>query len=198
VSLFGRGDRDHPRWYVDVDNVAVGRLASDYLSGKGHERILCVCDHLGSEAQCDRFQGFCEDQRAKGREPLSVRLQGWIEAIADDDPGDADRFMKALEQTRSTAVFAATGGASMATFAYLSDRGVRIPEECSFVGLDVPSGVPLCAEQLMHMTEIICPGEQLGYEAANLLARRIDGDSPEPAGVLIPPELVERRSVAAI
>ncbi len=76
----------------------------------------------------------------------------------------------------------------------LQRREFRIPDDYSFVGIDVPSTQPESAV----MTEIVCPGRRLGYEAAHLLAKRIEGEATQPTGVLVAPELVERESVATV
>jgi DNA-binding LacI/PurR family transcriptional regulator len=192
ISLFDRGTPRRPRYYVDLDNISVGRLAWEYLSERGHERILSIWTRGLSRAQVHRLKGYRYAVTASGGQPFFLGLHGWSPALGRDDPRDAALLIAALEKSRATAIFAVSGAASMIAYEALGRRSVSIPEQCSFLGIDTPSAT----YQGRFMTQVICPGDDLGYEAASLLARRIDGEIGSPTGVLIQPRITEHRSVA--
>jgi LacI family transcriptional regulator len=194
VSLFDAGEPDQSRWYVDLDNRAVGRLAWEHLTRAGHRRIICLRDRDLEQAAADRIDAFCTAQNDAGVESFILQLHGWNESIGKDDPRDADLLMDALRRTRATAMFGNSGGVSLIAFRELTARGVRIPDDCSLIGIDIPPHQP--AKQAM--TEVICPGEQIGIEAARLLAGRIDGTLRERTYRLVEPIIDERQSVAGV
>ncbi len=194
VSLFDAGEADQPRWYVDLDNRAVGRLASEYLSRAGHRRAICLRDRHLEQAAADRVEAFCETHAAAGGEAVVLQLYGWDETLGRDDPRDADLLIDALRRTRATAMFGNSGGVTVIAFRELAARGVRVPDDCSLIGIDIPPH--LSAKQAV--TEILCPGEQVGLEATRLLAGRIDGELRERTGVLVRPIIEERQSVAGV
>jgi LacI family transcriptional regulator len=193
VSIFDRGDRRHPRWCVDLDHQAVGRLAQQYLAQKGHANVLCLWDWGRSRVELERLEAFRDAQETHGHPFHLMRWRRWEESVIED-PLDAARFVETLESTGATAVFAAGGGSSMKAFQVLRQHGIRVPDDCSLLGMDVPTGV----YEASVITEIVCPGQQLGYEAAQLLVRRIDGKCPEPTAILVEPTITERQSVASI
>jgi LacI family transcriptional regulator len=193
VSIFDRGDRRHPRWYVDLDHEAVGRLAQQYLAQKGHTNVLCLWDWGRSHTELERLKAFRDAHRAQGHRFHLMRWGRWSESVIVD-PHDAARLIEAIKSTGATAIFAAGGGSSMKAFQVLRIHEVRVPDDLSLLGMDVPTGV----YEASIITEVVCPGQQLGYEAARLLARRIDGECAEPTAILVEPEIIERRSVAAI
>lgn len=198
VSIFKRASASSPQWFVDLDNRRVGSLAWEYLYGKGHRNALCVWDHRATPAAVERIRGFREAQLASGRRLACVRLARGHVLTEANTRRDEALLMETMKRTGATAIFAATGGVSGDVVTAFSRRGVRVPEDCSVLTIDPPYTLPEFVHLAGWMTEIACPGEKLGREAANLLARRVEGECPEPTGVLVAPVLIERQSVAAI
>lgn len=198
ISIFNRGVAGRPRWFVDLDNRRVGSLAWEYLHAKGHSKVLCVWDHRGASGVVDRIRGFREAQRASGYRSICLRLARRDPETQEDVQRDEALLIETIRSTGATAIFATSGGVSMDVLAAMSRKGLRVPEDCSVIGIDPLFTYAEFVHLAGRMTEIICPGHELGREAANLLARRVDGVVSEPTGVLVQPEIIERESVATI
>jgi len=198
ISIFDRGVAGGSRWFVDLDNRRVGSLAWEYLHGRGHSKVLCVWDHRGAAGVVDRIRGFREAQRAGGYRPMCLRLARRDPETQEDVQHYEALLIETIRSTGATAIFATSGGVSMDVLATMSRKGLRVPEDCSVIGIDPLFTYAEYVDLAARMTEIICPGHELGRAAANLLARRVDGQVSEPTGVLVQPEIIERESVAVI
>jgi len=168
-------------------------MAWEYLSQKGHRRIICLHHERSGQAVADRMDAFAAARSETDGEAQALPLRFGTDPIGQIGPGDEERILRTLRETGSTAIFAADGASSVIAYEVLARHGVAIPNECSLIGIDVPvwSGVA------QVVTQLACPGRQVGQEAARLLAARLDGIPRTPRQVLVPPVLQERTSVAA-
>jgi LacI family transcriptional regulator len=93
-------------------------------------------------------------------------------------------------------------------FAPGDDLGIQVAEACRQVGLRVPEDVALlgvddddldCELSRPRLSSIILPAERIGYEAAALLDRLLDGDKPPTQPLLLPPiGVATRRSTEVL
>jgi LacI family transcriptional regulator len=63
--------------------------------------------------------------------------------------------------------------------------GIAVPEEISVVG--VGDDEPLCDLATPRLSTVDCRGAKVGYEAAALLSRLMNGEEPPSEDILIPP-----------
>jgi LacI family transcriptional regulator len=71
--------------------------------------------------------------------------------------------------------------------------GVQVPEEIAVVGVD--NDVPLCELTIPPLTSIDVNAEAVGYQAASMLDRMMEGRSAPTTAVKLPPRgVVARRS----
>ena len=187
ISLFDAGEPDRPRWSVDLDNRAVGRQAWEYLSKKGHRRVLCPRGKNPSKAAADRVEAFIQAQQDSGCEPCVLNMACGNEVEDQYAPDDRTLILKTLKETNATAIFGNSGGMSSISSEALSGAGIRIPDECCLVGIDVLEA----NEAVHHITQFVCPGVKIGQAAAELLERRSAGTADTPQHILVPPELKE-------
>jgi LacI family transcriptional regulator len=92
----------------------------------------------------------------------------------------------------------------VAVMACHDDRGVQVLDACRGAHLAVPDQVavvgvdndqPLCEFAIPPLTSVDLAPERIGYEAAALLERLMDGAAPPPRPILIPPAcVIARRS----
>lgn len=194
ISLFDHGTADRPRWYVDLDNDAVGRLAREYLSRQGHRRILCVHQTEPAQPVADRLTSFTE--WAGGSEFLVwvLQLDRCLGKSSQLAPAMEDRVAQAIDEHAPTAVFTLDGGSSVLVSEALAGRNIRVPEEISQIGIDIP----IWSSAAHSVTQITCPGIEIGRAAAAMLARRIEDGDGEPHYGLVRPGLNDRGSVLNI
>jgi LacI family transcriptional regulator len=95
----------------------------------------------------------------------------------------------------------------VAVMACHDDRGVQVLDACRSAHLAVPDQVavvgvdndqPLCEFAIPPLTSVDLAPERIGYEAAALLQRLMEGAAPPPTPILIPPALVVARRSSEI
>jgi DNA-binding LacI/PurR family transcriptional regulator len=71
--------------------------------------------------------------------------------------------------------------------------GMRIPEDFSLVAVD---NMPFAAFFDTPLTTFALPGEEIGQKAADLLLRRLKGETFPPQRILVPATFIQRSSTA--
>lgn len=194
VSLFDHGTPERPRCFVDLDNRAVGTMASRHLWEHGHRRVLCVRAGELPPAVADRIEACTQAHHDAGGNAKEMPLRYCQPGSPQIDPRDQQALLDALRNSQATAVFAATGGATVMTYEILTRSGRAVPGDCSLIGIDLP----VWPEVAHVITEIACNGFAVGEAAAKLLDDRIRGDADEHCRLLVDPVLRERASVATL
>ena len=174
---------------VRIDDVAVGRTATEHLLALGHIRI----GHIGGDpeealnfhAPVDRRAGWMSALRAAGLSPdsrLDVPGMFTVEGGAR-----AMRALLALEQP-PTAVFAASDEMAFGALSEARAAGVRVPDQLSVVGVD--DHELAC---LFGLTTVSQPVEAQGRAAARMLLATLDGTGTHSnEHLLLPVALVQR------
>jgi DNA-binding LacI/PurR family transcriptional regulator len=179
---------------VRIDDVAVGRTATEHLLSLGHTRI----GHIGGDphealnfhAPVDRRTGWMAGLRGAGLSPdpgLDVPGMFTVEGGRR-----AMRRLLALPEP-PTAVFAASDEMAFGAIAEARAAGVDVPHQLSVVGVDDHEHADLFA-----LTTVGQPVEEQGRAAARMLLATLDGSTAHSnEHLLLPVSLVERRSTAA-
>lgn len=182
----GRPSHAGDHIYVDVDNVAGGRLATQHLIDLGRSHIGTISGPLDMPAGVDRLAGYQEAMRAAG--------------LPDDAVETADFTMTgAVEATRRLldrrpeldAVFVASDLMAAGALATLRERGLTVPDDVALVGFD---DSPAATASPVPLTTVHQPSEQMGFEMADLLLRRLHGDDTVSRRNIMPTSLVRRAS----
>lgn len=183
----------HPDlWFVDCDNARGAELATNYLIGLGHRRIVHLAGPSRSSAGYDRRIGYQQAMRAAGL-PVDSACMFEITHAGADFTAALARFDVPAEQ-RPTAVFAWCDDVAIAMMGLLRARGLRVPEDVAVVGFDSTALCDHTDPPLTSMKQPIC---QLAEQALTLLVQKIAGDEPPETRVLCEPRLIVRRSCGA-
>jgi LacI family transcriptional regulator len=195
---------------VSTDDLAVGRLAAEHLLSLG----LPHFGFFGSRAEYHsllREQGFKEALRAahgNGGEEAAGANAGEGAAGAgptchvflDDEPHEP--FRVADEHAAAGAgegplhewvrrlptpvgIMASNDGRALDLLAACRKLGVAVPASAAVVGVD--NDEVLCELAYPTLTSVALATQQIGYEAARMLDRMMDGEDPSPRRVLVPP-----------
>lgn len=177
--------------YLDIDNIAAGRQATNLLIDAGHRRILHLAGPLEVNSSArERLEGYRAALAAAGItvDPLLMRDCSYNLTHA----GDA--VAQALDQGVSfTAIFAANAGMGQGAATILARRGLRVPEDVSITVIDEPRSSGLDAPELTCLAQ---PLHELGRLAGQRLLGMIAGQDAIAGERLLPCHLIVGTSVA--
>ena len=162
-----------------------------HLIALGHRRILAITGPREVSTAEDRAEGY-------RRAMLEARLKGYLQvyygSFTQASGHELTRQALALSP-RPTAIFGANNFLSIGVLKALREAGIRVPEEFSVVGFDdLPDSLVIDP----FLTVASQPAYEMGRQAADLLLKRVtDGLSSAPQEIILPTEIVLRRSSAA-
>ena len=183
-----RAQQPFPHLYAD--NAAIGRVAADDFLQRGFRRFAYFADPRPAWAH-PRGQGFAQRLAQAGFE-CNV-----FTPHADASPDNAvlgvhewiDRFVTPL------AVFCGNEALAWTLVGTAQDRGFDVPEQVAVIAGG--SDPLICEAADVPLSGVDIGGERVGYEAAALLDRIMQGQPPPPPHqpILIPPgPVITRRS----
>jgi LacI family transcriptional regulator/LacI family repressor for deo operon, udp, cdd, tsx, nupC, and nupG len=183
-------DVAHPAFSrVTIDDVAGGRSATEHLLARGHTRIGFIGD-------TEPPLGFTSSE---------LRLRGYRSALAatgiEADEGLVRRGTHSRECARElsaellalpeppTAIFAASDLQAIGVLEAARNAGVAVPDGLAVIGFD-----DVEFADILGLTTVRQPLEEIGVAAAELLLAEIDGNAREPVEVVHPLTLIQRRT----
>jgi len=173
--------------YVDSDNVAGARAATELLIHGGAERVATITGPQDMCAGQDRLAGYHLALQGSGRK-VSRRL------IAPGDftvQGGHDAMQGLLATDPDIdAVFAASDLMAIGAMRAIEQSGRRVPDDVAVIGFD---GLREAEVTVPQLTTVRQPVADLGRTMAQLLLQRIAGEDP-PHATVLPVEVVKRES----
>ncbi|QNN81701.1 LacI family DNA-binding transcriptional regulator [Brachybacterium sp. Z12] len=178
VVFIGRPPEGLPAPFVDLDNIAGGRLAARHLIERGRRRIAMVCGPQDMPAAVDRREGFEKELADAGIEPA------WL-SFGDFTLASGERETSALLEsgTRFDALFASSDLMALGALKKLEGQGMRVPEDVAVIGFD---DIASAADDTISLTTVINPGRHLAELGATMLLDLIAGRDVEQQVVLCP------------
>lgn len=172
-------------YYVDVDNVRGGHIATAHLIERGRRRIATITGPATMPAGIDRLAGY----RA------ALADAGLAEGpIADGDftvEGGASAMQEILDGGQPfDAVFVASDLMARGALAALTRVGRRVPEDVAVVGFD---DSPMAVSSTPALTTMRQPSRAQGERMADVLIALLAGDQPPQVSIL-DTELIVRDS----
>ena len=182
------------------DNVGGAFVAVSHLIELGHRRIAFISsDNLTTTSVLERLQGYQQALRASDIPAEPELIFARIPAIPPDGT-DEDRVVQSnarrivrflSSRPLPTAVFALHDRIAISVLEAAAELGLRVPDDLAIVGFDDD---PLAQKLRVPLTTIAQPRDQIGRTAARMIADRIEGRRIETARVVLPTQLVIRRS----
>lgn len=174
------------------DNDAIGRVGAEYLLGRGFTSLVFYTHYYDTLATRQRMAGFRKaiEQAAADFRPLI-----WNERPAK--PRFQSRLVwlaaKLKEYAPPVAVMAINDHVAMEVLQACELAQLRVPEQVVVLGVD---NDPLVVDlTTIPISSVDSNRERIGYEAASLLDRLIDGELPDAQPILIAPKgVVTRKS----
>lgn len=176
---------------IDSDGYGGALQATEYLLNLGHRRIAFLGGRKELDSSRERERGFraaMADAGVTVREDY-VRESRYREDIAAEQAGE----LLDLDQP-PTAIIAANDVTAMAAMACAQSRGLKIPEDMSFIGFD---DVPESALSEPRLTTVRQPLKEIGHAAMTMLLDLINGVEREHH-IRMPTTLVVRDSCGPV
>ncbi len=187
-------------WYagmgaVSVDDIWVGRQATDHLVGLGHR----VISALGEDP--DRIYGFtaASDRLAGYRQALDdagiVSDPGLVETTGFSVKGGEEGFHRQWQAAQTgripypTAVFAVSDEIAMGVLYAAAELGLRVPEDLSVIGVDDHD-----MAYLFGLTTVSQPVRLQGELAAKMLLEQIKHPTASGTRVTVDSRLLIRKT----
>lgn len=138
--------RYEPVHAVVMNNVEAGHLAARTLYETGHRRIGHITSSVAFSNMSDRLKGFREGLAACG---LSL-TEGQLWPVRPTMSGAYEDMLVLLAQQRPlpTAFFAGNDIMAIGCMRALTEKGYRIPEDVSIIGMDNTTLCEACTPQL--------------------------------------------------
>ena len=169
---------------VVADHAQGGRLMAAHLKVLGHGRVAVLSGPANLPSSRGRKRGFLEE--------LAPLLPVWeCEAgFTAELPGEARRLLGAGNYD---AVACANDSLAIGVVRFLTQLGIRVPEDVSVIGFD---DIPWAQLMDPPLTTVRQPLAAMGTAAVRLLLERIDDPHRATRRVVMPVELVVRASTA--
>ncbi|MEL6795554.1 MAG: LacI family DNA-binding transcriptional regulator [Planctomycetota bacterium] len=160
---------DDPRVsYIDTDSRTPSREAVRHLIELGHSRIMLGRYSQGGCDTTDRYEGYLEAHNDAG---IDVDERIVVDCGDDFDAGARAVDFAFSQPTPPTAVYMTHSMSSLGALRRLQERGLRVPQDVSLVGLDD------CDSRLLtfpRMTAVRQDSFDMAYRAARWLVRTME------------------------
>ena len=184
-------DRNVPNVQVDAvlpDHRLGGFLATQHLLKLGHTRIACIAGPSSITPSAERITGYrnaLEQANIPYDEKLVIR--GDYHAQSGMDITSSILMM----DPRPTAIFALNDLMALGALRAAAEAVCSVPKDLAVVGYD---NLELSQYTNPPLTTIAQSKKEIGVQAVNLLVERIAQKNRPPSRVVLPPELIVRRS----
>jgi len=172
--------------FVDIDNRAGGRSATEHLIGQGRRRVAHIAGPQQLGAASERKQGFHDAMWSAG---LSADLVEHSELDRDGGELAMSRLLARTDQI--DAVFCASDAMAAGAMWAAQVVGRRIPDDVAIIGCD---DLPLAALTQPPLSSVRQPIERMGREMTRMVLGMSAAGAHPPQQVIVGPELVCRES----
>ena len=175
---------------VDVDNVAVGYLATSHLLERGHRRIGLLNGQPDLPFCRDRFQGYAQALRERSL-GLNEALVTWQRFTAAEGQAAMERLLALPEPP--TAIIVTDPALRAGCLRALGARRLRLPDDLALVAVEdfEPQG------ETISFTSVVQPTVDLAACATERLLALIAGERPAEMHCLLPPRLIAGQSTTS-
>jgi len=182
-AMIGRTEDTAGLTYVDIDFERTTEEAVAYLTALGHEHIGFL-NH--SEDSWQRGYAPTRWARESYRSAMTSRGLGPVDVLCHESPLAGRHAVVELlaADPAMTAVITMNEMATFGLMAELRDRGRRIPEDVSVLGIVTSPGVSQMSSPTL--TTLHAPGAELGRRAVDSLVALLSGEEPELHAPLVP------------
>jgi LacI family transcriptional regulator len=176
---------------VSMDEHAIGRMAAEHLLERKFRNFgfIGYQDNPASEGRREGFASIVEDQGTY--QCLNPGHAAMVLPLGEVQPFD-EALMRWLTGLDLPAAVMAWNDITAAVVVQACARlGLSVPEQVAVIGVD--NDETWCGLCVPPLSSVRPPSNRIGYEAASLLDRLMNGKKAEQAVLRFPPEGVEVR-----
>lgn len=178
---------------VYPDHVAVGYLAVSHLLELGHRTILQFQDFPVLQGlQAKRKMGYLQAFKDQHLDPEG-RIVGCAVHFDDHERSDSLLLDALRAHPEITAIVARNDDHASMIYSALQHAGLRVPQDMSLIGCD-DTEVIVDEHQENLLTTVRLPLRRIGYDGTKLLISRILGKEKRDQDVVMPVELIVRKT----
>lgn len=191
IVLCGTTDENDQIPSVDIDHEAAAFDAVNLLLAQGHKRIGMISGTLHDPANgYARYQGYKKALEQAGIEATEELVR--IGSYRYESGYDVMKYFLALPE-RPTAIFAATDEMAIGAIHAIQDEGLKVPEDISIISVD---NIRMASMVRPQLTTVAQPMYDIGAVSMRLLTKLMNKENVDMAKVLLPHEVIQRKSVA--
>ncbi|CAG7644492.1 LacI family DNA-binding transcriptional regulator [Paenibacillus allorhizosphaerae] len=179
----------NPLHCVSSDNYNGGRMATEYLLGLGHKQIAMVIPQGAPHWEMERVDGYCAALRNAGLTSSDYRVIR-VNSLYQAE----DECWRELDRMDCTAIFAVNARVGITLLHYLRNTGKKIPDQVSLIVFD---DFPSFSLEDPPVSVIMQDKKTLGTMSTKLLADILGNTNEYPRQIMIPTQLIERKSCMA-
>jgi len=187
-------DRFFPEFktnFVGVDDVAVGRLATEHLIAMGCKRIAHIRG-LEFTTGLGRYEGYKQALKRHGMNLDPSLVSPYVTADGKDWQQSYHAMRGLLQADRPDGVFCYNDPIAYAAIEVALEAGLRIPDDIAFVGCD---NLHFDTTLRTPLTSVDHHSSLIGVRAAKMLLSLLNSKTPRPLRhVALKPSLVVRQS----
>ncbi len=185
---------------IESDNYEGALDAVNYLLNMGHTRIAFV-GAKESRTVGERYRGYCSALISAGipidRDLVfthydNIHSDDQQEILTPEEASSVIERLVSLEDT-VTAVFCANDIIAVRLIKAAEKKGLKVPEDISFVGFD---NISYISDDDLVLTSVEQDFDQIGKSSVDLLCRKINSGVVEGGSVVVPTRLNIGTSVA--
>lgn len=178
--------------FVGIDNRRLGQLVADHLADNGFHNFA-VFDLDTERYFEERRDDFRASLAARGFPCHEYHAPSHGERPANWERHQAQVAAWVASLPKPVGILACTDQLGFWLLDACRRAGVAVPEEAAVVGVE--NDETLCTLAAPRLSSVAFDGERVGYEAASLLARLMEGGQPPAEPIVVPPRgLVVRQS----
>ena len=184
--------------YVSMDNADASRLAVEHLLARGHTRLAFVTASGRTLSRTEKINGFLAAARKGGVAHTANVLERQAEsAFGDAEMAQLGRALAddiAKSRPRPTGIVAINDMLAIGLIAGLRDRGIRVPDDASVIGMD---DLALSALVSPAVTSVQLPLAAMARTMVDRIISRLADPGIPTDEFLFQPILVARESVGS-
>lgn len=173
---------------IRIDNVAATKTIVDHLISLGHKRIGIISGLKENPHTIDRLKGYKASLAAAGL-PFQQELVAEGDFTMWSGQNAAKQFFRLAEMP--TAICCMSDQMALGAIQSIKAHGLRVPEDVSVTGFDDINYAKYWDPEL---TTVAQPAEEIGSVAMDWLLRIIEGEDLSDKELVLPTELVIRKS----